>query len=111
MLDFNLSFRSQFRSAWKRFLDIPGLFPDGSPDANVTTSVSKWMASKKELVQSTNTIATIEVDQQTAGFVGVQNEDRRQEDSENYECNLEMTTANSSSASKCTKSDIGDVSL
>lgn len=73
--------------------------------------MSKRFDRKKELAQSTNTTAIVEVDQQTVGFVWVQNEYHRQKDSEIYECNLEMTTANSSLGSKWTKLNIGDVSL
>lgn len=107
--DFRLC--SQFRTAWKRFLNIPGVLSDTSLEGEVTTGVSKLMVGHQELAHSANS-AIVEGDQ-PSGFICcmVQDEYRRQtaEAEKKFGCNLEMVS------NKCqqnwTSSDVGDVSL
>lgn len=107
-----IGLNTQFRSAWKRFLNIPGTLSEVSLDADITTGMTKLMTGHQELPahpmnngDAANPPGLImcclahDEHQQSATFA------------DRYECNLEMKSCNPQNLGDRPETDIGDVSL
>ncbi|VVC32480.1 G protein-coupled receptor, rhodopsin-like,GPCR, rhodopsin-like, 7TM [Cinara cedri] len=104
-----IGLNTQFRTAWKRFLNLPGMMSEGSMDGEITTGVSKLIVGQSELVVHSTNSAVVEVDPPSGLMCCLaQDEHSRPDNPEKYGCTLEMT---SNEQEKWAEAEFGDVLL
>ncbi|KAL4090684.1 hypothetical protein QTP88_025476 [Uroleucon formosanum] len=102
-----IGLNTQFRSAWKRFLNIPGTSSDVSLDADITTGMTKLMTGHQELPAHPTKNGDTTHQPGLIMCCLAHDEHRRT----TYDCGLEMRSCNPQAPDKRPESDIGDVSL
>ncbi|XP_060852283.1 rhodopsin-like [Rhopalosiphum padi] len=107
-----IGLNTQFRSAWKRFLKIPGTVSEVSLDADITTGMTKLMTGHQELpVHPGN---NVDADHPSGLIMCCLAHDEHRRSAtyvDQYECNLEMKSCNPQTLRKQTETNLGDVSL
>lgn len=116
MRSYQYGFRPQFRSAWKRFLNIPAPMSEVSLDADITTGMTKLITGHQDLHHQPAHPANQGNDGHPPGLIMcclAPDEHRRSATyDDRYECNLEMKSCDPQYQGKRpTESDVGDVSL
>lgn len=107
-----IGLNTQFRSAWKRFLKIPGTVSEVSLDADITTGMTKLMTGHQELPVHPMDNGDANHPPGLIMCCLAHDEHRRSTTYvDQYECNLEMKSCNPQTLGKQTETNLGDVSL
>ncbi|XP_022172540.1 rhodopsin-like [Myzus persicae] len=107
-----IGLNTQFRSAWKRFLNIPGPLSEVSLDADITTGMTKLMTGHQELPSHPMNNGGANHPPGLIMCCLAHDEHRRSATyADQYQCNLEMKSCNPQTLGKRPETDIGDVSL
>lgn len=102
----------QFRSAWKRFLKIPGTVSEVSLDADITTGMTKLITGHQELPVHPMNNGNANHPPGLIMCCLAHDEHRRSTTYvDQYECNLEMKSCNPQTLGKQAETNLGDVSL
>ncbi|XP_029345430.1 rhodopsin-like [Acyrthosiphon pisum] len=107
-----IGLNTQFRSAWKRFLNIQDTLSEVSLDADITTGMTKLMTGHQELPAHPMNNGDAS---HPPGLIMccLAHDEHRQSATyaDRYECNLEMKSCNPQTLGRRPETDIGDVSL
>ncbi|KAF0763140.1 rhodopsin-like, partial [Aphis craccivora] len=105
-----IGLNTQFRSAWKRFLKIPGTVSEVSLDADITTGMTKLMTGHQELPVHPMNNGDASHPPGLIMCCLAHDEHRRSTTYvDQYECNLEMKSCNPQTLGKQTETNLGDL--